>query len=242
MFDSALYRRYLDRIESAGSPDALTGRFEAFATEIGFTYYSLISVPVNPDGRGRPFACGNFPDWYLEEYNAIGGHRMDLYIEICAQHVRPVSHREMLPLFDTPARRPLYELGRRLVTNGWLLPFPNVGVARGVALWTDGADEDFDRIIGAHEATIQMLAARFVARAECLGLDSMAIGTVTLSAREAECLRLSGMGYAGSDIAAELGITERTVRFHVANACDKLGAGHRTEAVVRALRRGLIAF
>lgn len=61
-----------------------------------------------------------------------------------------------------------------------------------------------------------------------------------LTAREREVLRLLARGLTNKQIAAELVITERTVKFHVSAILGKLDAGNRTEAVRRAMQRGLI--
>ncbi len=61
-----------------------------------------------------------------------------------------------------------------------------------------------------------------------------------LSEREAEVLSLVAEGLANKEIAARLRISEHTVRFHVRALLGKLGTQNRTEAVVRALRLGLI--
>jgi two-component system, NarL family, response regulator len=63
-----------------------------------------------------------------------------------------------------------------------------------------------------------------------------------LSERERQVLKLLATGKANKAISKSLGITEHTIRFHVANLIDKLGARDRTEAVVIAMRRGLIQF
>jgi DNA-binding NarL/FixJ family response regulator len=62
-----------------------------------------------------------------------------------------------------------------------------------------------------------------------------------LTGREAQVLRLLAQGRANKEIAAELVISERTVKFHVSSILSKLGAGNRTEAVKLAVQRGLIA-
>ncbi len=62
----------------------------------------------------------------------------------------------------------------------------------------------------------------------------------SLTSREREVLRLLGEGLANKGIAARLGISENTVKFHVNAIMGKLGAQSRTEAVVRAARLGLI--
>lgn len=63
----------------------------------------------------------------------------------------------------------------------------------------------------------------------------------SLTPREAEVLKLIAEGLPNKTIAAQLNISEHTVKFHVNAILTKLGAQSRTEAVVRATRLGLIA-
>ena len=62
-----------------------------------------------------------------------------------------------------------------------------------------------------------------------------------LTGREIEVVELLAQGLPNKAIATRLGISDQTVKFHVASLCGKLGAANRTDAVRRALRRGLIA-
>ena len=62
-----------------------------------------------------------------------------------------------------------------------------------------------------------------------------------LTAREVEVLELLAEGLSNKAIAARLSISDQTVKFHVASICGKLDAANRTDAVRRAVRRGLIA-
>ncbi len=64
--------------------------------------------------------------------------------------------------------------------------------------------------------------------------------TTTLSPRETEALELLAEGLSNKEIGVALGISEHTARFHVNAILDHLGARSRTEAVVLALREGLI--
>ena len=63
----------------------------------------------------------------------------------------------------------------------------------------------------------------------------------SLTPRELEVLSFVARGLRNKEIAAELVITERTVKFYVSSILNKLGAGNRTEAVVIAAQRGLIS-
>lgn len=61
-----------------------------------------------------------------------------------------------------------------------------------------------------------------------------------LTPREMEILKYIGQGFLNKQIAAELGISEQTIKNHVTSILRKLNANARTEAVVLALRQGLI--
>lgn len=61
-----------------------------------------------------------------------------------------------------------------------------------------------------------------------------------LTPREREVLEALAEGLSNRAIALKLGITEHTVKFHVSSIFGKLGAENRTDAVRRAVRRGLI--
>src|ERR1700688_518336 len=61
-----------------------------------------------------------------------------------------------------------------------------------------------------------------------------------ITSREIGVLRMLAEGLVKKDIAARLGISEHTVKFHISSILDKLGASTRTEAVTLGIRRGLI--
>jgi ATP/maltotriose-dependent transcriptional regulator MalT len=62
----------------------------------------------------------------------------------------------------------------------------------------------------------------------------------SLTSREVQVLELLAEGLSNKNIAERLGISDQTVKFHVASISGKLGAVNRTDAVRRAVRRGLI--
>ena len=87
------------------------------------------------------------------------------------------------------------------------------------------------------------------ARSSSLGADALLIAAQPaeggplaepLTPREIEVLELLVEGLSNKTIAGRLGISDQTVKFHVAAICGKLGAANRTDAVHRAIRRGLV--
>jgi DNA-binding NarL/FixJ family response regulator len=62
-----------------------------------------------------------------------------------------------------------------------------------------------------------------------------------LSDRELEVVHLMVAGKSTQEISAALSIAESTVKFHVNNILSKLGVSDRTQAIVAALKRGIVS-
>ena len=71
------------------------------------------------------------------------------------------------------------------------------------------------------------------------GGDALSPEEIVLTPRESDVLQLLARGRSNKQIAATLGVSERTVKFHVSALFTKLGATNRTEAVTRAIQAGL---
>jgi DNA-binding NarL/FixJ family response regulator len=67
-------------------------------------------------------------------------------------------------------------------------------------------------------------------------------GAPPLTGRELEILALVSRGQTNKQVAANLWVTEQTVKFHLTNSFRKLGVMNRTEAVIRAQGLRLIEF
>ena len=63
---------------------------------------------------------------------------------------------------------------------------------------------------------------------------------ISLSEREIEILRLVAEGHSNAAISGEVSLSENTVKYHLKNAMQKLNAHTRVEAVIAAMREGLL--
>ncbi len=61
-----------------------------------------------------------------------------------------------------------------------------------------------------------------------------------LSPREREVFKLMAQGMSNNDIAAQLSISERTVRLHITHLLVKLGCNDKSQAVFEAFQRGIL--
>jgi two-component system nitrate/nitrite response regulator NarL len=119
-----------------------------------------------------------------------------------------------------------------------------------------GPPQDRARVRAQLDGSIEVtgeFATLAAARAAEAGADAILLAPVSrarddeeqvpepLTAREIQVLELLAEGLPNKAIALRLGIGDQTVKFHVAALSGKLGAANRTDAVRRAVRRGLIA-
>ncbi|MFP5075984.1 helix-turn-helix transcriptional regulator [Rhizobium sp. YIM 134829] len=109
---------------------------------------------------------------------------------------------------------------------------------------------------GTRAAMILMGEQRAIPMAEMMELQMVAIylynrlteigafwreSDVALSEREIQCLNWTAAGKTSAEIAGILGLSEHTVNHYLNHVTKKLNAVNRTQAVVKALRRGLIS-
>jgi DNA-binding NarL/FixJ family response regulator len=112
--------------------------------------------------------------------------------------------------------------------------------ASGYLLKDAEAGEVAAAVRAAHRGELQLdpaLARRLMAS---LHKGPRAESSANLTTREREVLRLVGADESNKGIAADLDISERTVRTHVSNILRKLGLSSRTQAALWAVREGLV--
>jgi DNA-binding NarL/FixJ family response regulator len=95
------------------------------------------------------------------------------------------------------------------------------------------------RVVHAGNSLLQPIVASRLLRQVSQESAGGLTGIHALTARELDVLRLLMRGLQNKEIASELVVTERTVKFHVSSILMKLGAGNRTEAVAIASKQGL---
>jgi len=114
--------------------------------------------------------------------------------------------------------------------------------AKGYLLKGAPRDELFKavRVVHAGESLLQPVVASKLLKQVSHQQAPSTTEIESLTPRELEVLHWLAQGLQNKEIAIELVISERTVKFHVSSIMGKLGAGNRTEAVTIAAQQGLI--
>jgi DNA-binding NarL/FixJ family response regulator len=121
--------------------------------------------------------------------------------------------------------------------------FKGIEVGARAYLLKDAPREDLFKAIRAvnqGESLIQpVVASKVLNRFAELSRQAQ-VPVEILSEREIEVLTLMAKGDANKEIAAKLHITDSTVKTHISSIFQKLNAKDRTEAVMQAVRKGII--
>jgi DNA-binding NarL/FixJ family response regulator len=122
--------------------------------------------------------------------------------------------------------------------------FRGIEVGARAYLLKDAPRDDLFKAIRAvnrGESLIQpVVASKVLDRFAELSRQAQSAPPDVLSERELEVLKWMAKGDANKEIAAQLNITDSTVKTNISNIFQKLGAKDRTEAVMNAMRRGII--
>jgi len=171
---------------------------------------------------------------FLERYRELGLQKFNRFkIAALKSDVFSLYHLESVRNSPSPKERMLADL---IDEYGWKsvlsCPVYGYGGALGiVALWSTRPSFSDEQVKGAIKY-LTPLVHEFNAWSREL-VQACYLTTYSLSPREVECMQLVAEGHTSKEIAEILGITHRTVDFHVKNATEKLGGTSRSQAAWR---------
>lgn len=231
---------YLSVLE-ATNRDEFHGAVVRFAQRLGFETVAAMAVVDKGIGDSEFITVDNTPMAFQNVFAGTGSGRRDPVMQHCKRNSVPIIWgqstylaNDAIDIWETQA-----PFGYR---NGiaMALHLPEgrhftLGVDRDQALPTDS--NELTRMV----AELQLFAVHAQDTAmRVLVSAPLQPERPALRPRELEILRWTMDGKTAWEVAAVLALTERTVVMHLQNAMEKLGCTSKHQAVLKALRLGLI--
>ena len=198
------------------------------------------------DGEGRAYAeslpwLGSDPGYWRNRALALRSGFL-LAARVFAEPIwfcdgRLGSWRPTRSLDAIDCSRVTEEFG---VTGAIIAPAHLAGGQVGAVVWVTTAPIDMPRVFAVHAEGMFTTALRFLAAHSEIVVHRHRILPAMLSAREAQCVRWAAMGKTNAEIATILSLSVSTVRFHLRNAAEKLGATTRARMIHFATSMGFI--
>lgn len=229
----------LQSIASASTMDDLADAFLGSVKGLGFTSVIAFTRLAHqwPDGRGH-LLFERAPPGFMAQYEQQRFWSEDPTILYAQRTVDPFTWSQALASHDTPGARRLYATAAQFgLVDGLVLQLIGAD-GRRLLVSVAGAAPGMDV---ASFAAVEMFAHAMRRRADAI---RSAAGSgpqrMELTSREIEVLTLISYGATDKQVAAQLGIHERTVGKHATKILEKLSCRSRAEAVAQALRQGLM--
>ncbi|WP_162458030.1 autoinducer binding domain-containing protein [Mesorhizobium tianshanense] len=225
----------IDAMELARDEPSIKTALQEFATDSGFEHFAYFSVRVS-DARG----LSNYPLKWQERYVSNNYVTLDPVIAQAKRLMRPFtwSMKQMQSL-GRAERKFFDEAAEFGIRSGISIPV-KAGFGRTVML-TLATNRDEPGPVVVRDVALAATAVAFV-HISLIRLSAKLprTGQTDLSPREATCLAWASIGKTMNETAKLLTISERSVRFYLEQARDKLGANNVAHAVRLAVERDLI--
>lgn len=225
----------------ARSRDEFRGEVVRFAKQLGFETVAAVAIVDRPLDEPEFIEVDNAPEAWREAMQDPQGGRLDPVMQHCKRHSVPIVWDQQTyvnagvpDLWETQARFG-YRAGICLALH---MPEGRhflLGVDRDQAL--PKHRDEVTRLV----ADLQLFAVYAQDTAmRVLVPEKLRPEVPKLTPRELDCLRWTMEGKTAWEVGAILGISERTAVLHLNNGMHKLGCANKHQAVLKALRLGLM--
>jgi len=231
----------LQSVIQVQSRDAFRDQIIRFAHGLGFDYVSAMTVVDRSADRSDFISVDNMPERMVEAVAQLENCRRDPVMQHCKRGALPIIWNQ-----GTYVKNGTPELWEEQAAFGYrngialAMHFPEgkhflMGVDRSGGLPEDA--HELTRIV----ADLQLFAVHAQDAAMRLFVPpTHRMDRPSLTTREVEALQWTMEGKTAWEVGAILGISERTAVLHLQNAMRKLESVNKHQAVLKALRLGLI--
>jgi DNA-binding CsgD family transcriptional regulator len=227
-----VFQAFIDGLADSADEAAFKEAMSRAAAALELSCFAYLCLPQRRNDKAR--LISTYPTPWTTHYLNQHYERVDPVIRRVLQITDPFEWGEGISLAKlSSAQHHLFEEAASFgIRYGFTIPIHDVrGPVAAVTFASDERSQLFRRSVEGHRHVLQLMALYFHANVRRkLGSDRIVDG-VSLSPREYECLEWSAAGKSAWEIGCILGITRRTVVFHLDNAKQKLRVSSLHQAI-----------
>jgi LuxR family transcriptional regulator, activator of conjugal transfer of Ti plasmids len=235
------WQTFIDRIHAATDVDALRDAMTevggAFGA-IGFTYISGLKFDPSP-----PPYITTYPGEWVRRYLNQRYYEIDPVFIRARESLLPFiwDHGVVGAPTSNEQRRLFAEAEEFGINGGFTVPIPDgAGDVATLSFATEQDGEPLQRTLGEHRQFLHLAAMYFHIRARHQLGTTADVDRYLLSSEETACLERTAHGENARNIGEVLGLSPRSVAWHLRSAKRKLNAATLPQAVAVALKNRLI--
>lgn len=219
-----------------------------FGQHLGFDRCLVAIVPKPGMSLEQAYLRSNYPTDWRSFYDAQQLVHVDPTVAHCVAHSTSLIWSP--GLFRSSAQRVMYEEASGYgLRSGVTLPMHGPKGELGILCFVNDAkpskqfERDVDHVLP-ELSLLRDVAFQSGVDFALMGLqadgETHAAEPPNLTARELECLNWAMQGKTSWETGRILGVSESTVNFHISNINRKLGVHHRHQAVIKAIKFGIL--
>ncbi|MCA1457058.1 LuxR family transcriptional regulator [Bradyrhizobium sp. BRP22] len=237
-----IFQEFVDAIQTANDPDACERVATRLTERLGFQRFAYLRLTSD-----TPMLISSYPNSWTSRYFRLGYQQLDPVVRRArlehalfswgGEGAAPIGNREQRRFFD--------EARSFGIRSGITVPIrAGFGGMAAFTLATGDREVHPERLVAQSKDVVQLVALYFhthvAVRLDLPATGQQQVGS-DLTQRERQCLAWTAQGKTVADIAVLIGVSPRTVAFHLENARRKLGAASIAQCVAEAMRRGLLS-
>jgi len=229
-----IFQTFIDRLAESVDLDDLHKAMADAAAALDLTCFAYLSMPHRRGDEAQ--VVSTYPADWTSHYVESHYERVDPVIRRAALVSEPFEWGHGVELSELTQRQQQFfdEAAGFGIRCGFTIPIHDGrGPVAAVTFAADARHPAFGRSIDAHATVLQLMAMYFHAHARRKLAADRIVDGAALSPRQFECLEWAAKGKSAWEIGRILGISRRTVAFHLDSARAKLGVRTIYQAVAR---------
>jgi DNA-binding CsgD family transcriptional regulator len=222
----------VDQLLREKTPRSLLDSMQKVLREVGVEYFALMRFAHTGEPLDKWVIGYRAPPKWIEAYKHRDDPNADPVVKYSRETVEPFFWSDVIDDERTRKARDMQ------VAEFLIIPVPGPYGCVGT-MWMEGERENLLK----YKLVIQAigLSCYYHLQRHCDEAPNPPTTTRELKKRERDVLDKVGDGLSAQEIAEQLHLSTRTVEWHMHQAMRKLGAKNRVQAVVLAIRNGLIS-